>query len=280
MKSSINFVFCFLFLIVSLIVQAQPTVLKGRLIYDGIFKDESYLYGQGEVARQNNVQQMLETAIVNSTTDDWDVNMSDSWSINLPSYSKLPPSINKEAAQKHYMVCKAHIEFYPKSGTAIMNDYLKRAQQSNENEKAIKMELVQKKLSQQEAQAKLQNLDAEIWGAPIHMDIITNDFALSDSAFITIASDENISEQKEIYVKGADYATLSKQKKQGNTFWVTTVYIGKFDKDKKENLQLSQPASLQWKKQNSITIKIYGPGDVALLILNKIDIEKIGTLIN
>ncbi len=273
MKNNTSKIICLLLIPFSIVAQKIPSTSK--IIYQGNWADQFYHLGKSEIAVQQEMQKLFEDAIVTKVSDEWDVNMSESWSILHPSYAKQPPSIKADSAKKNYMSCKAHIEFYPKSGTALMNDYLKRAQKSNEDENQVKKKISEKEISRQEAQIQLQNINADIWGAPTHLEIISNDFPLSDSLFIAIPVEVNRTESKKIDVAGADWSTLSKQINNGNAIWVTMVYLGKYSADKEGNLQIQHPTSANWRKQNSITIKIYGPADIAQLLLKKFDLSKL-----
>lgn len=249
-----------------------------KTVFTGNFSGGLYTYGKEDVATQEKVQKVVEQAIAERASDEWDVNVSESWSVTKSNFPNQDISIIADSTRKHYMMCKLHIEFYPKSGTTLMNEFLKRQQQSINNEQAVKQDLRDKKITTQQASEQFKKLDAAIWGAPSHIEIITNDFPLNDAAFTKIPVIE-CREFKEVKFEGTDFISSCTQTNFGNTFRVNTIYLGNYSKDQDGNLQFENPASLHWEKQSSIKIKIYGPDDVALLLLKKMDLNQMKTLL-
>ena len=262
------------FILISQLLFAQ----SNKLIYSGTFKNGLYAFGKSEEAVQEKVLKVLEEAIVKPTSDEWDPNVSESWSTLKSNFPNQQITILSDSAQHHYMMCRIHAEFYPKSGTKVMADYLKRQQQSLDNEKRIQADLRAQKITSQQAGQEMNKSDIDIWGAPSHIDVFTNDFPLSDSVQIKI-TEPNVSDCKEIIVEGADYATTCTERSLTNIFRVTTIYLGNYSKDVNGNLQLQHSKSLQWEKQNTIKIKLYGPDNVALLLLKNFDLQKLKTLL-
>ena len=261
-----------------LLAKCGAIAQQNKLIYTGEWSNNKYCFSKNDVAIQEKLQHEMEEAIVSKSSDEWDVNVSECWSITYPSYSKQPFCLIEDSARKHFMMCSMHIEFYPKSGTKMMEDYLKRQQKSIDDQNKVRKDLTDKIISPAQASEQYKKLDADVWGAPVHLYITTNDFSIGDSSVISIQEPSSVFACAPFKTEGVDYAMSCMETLLSGTYHVTFAYLGDIATPNSK-VKLSKPKSLQWEKQNLIKIKIYAPDDVALRLMKNFDWKKIKSVL-